>query len=138
MSLADIGSRDDLAELIEDFYTRAFADPLIGPVFTEVAHLDLQAHLPIMCDFWESALFQAGNYRRNAFLVHRALHVQDPLTESRFARWLLLWCTVVDERHVGPVAERAKTMAERIAGSMSRRLNPLQARLDSPPSTAST
>jgi truncated hemoglobin YjbI len=58
--------REDVERLVRTFYTRAFDDPLLGPVFLDVAHLDLEAHLPVMCDFWETVLFRAGLYRRNA------------------------------------------------------------------------
>lgn len=120
----DIATRADIAGLLTDFYARAFADPLIGPIFTDVAHLDLPAHLPIMCDFWETALLGARAYRRNAFLAHRRLSDQQPLTPAHFARWFTLWTQTVDDRHAGPVADRAKLQAHRIAHSMSRRLDP--------------
>lgn len=53
----DLADRRDVERLVTAFYLRAFADPLIGPVFTEVARMDLDAHMPVMCDFWESVLF---------------------------------------------------------------------------------
>jgi hemoglobin len=86
----DIGDRNDIAEMIMDFYARAFADDLLGPVFVDVAKLDLAAHLPIMCDFWETVLFRAGLYRRNALQVHVDLHREAHLTGAHFARWLQL------------------------------------------------
>ena len=118
----DIGSRDDISALVVDFYTRAFADDLLGPVFTDIAEMDLQAHLPIMCDFWETVLFQAGRYRGNALRPHVALHAQVRLTAEHFSRWLALWTATVDERHAGVRAERAKDQATGIAHSIQRRL----------------
>jgi hypothetical protein len=53
----DITSRDDIDALMRDFYGRAMSDPVIGRLFTEVAHLDLDEHLPVIGDFWESTLF---------------------------------------------------------------------------------
>lgn len=119
---ADLASRADVEQLVVAFYETAFRDPLIGPIFTEVAHMDLAAHLPIMCDFWETVLFRSGAYRRNALQVHVGLHARHPLTEAHFARWLELWTVTVDGHFAGPVAERAKLQATRIAGSMARRL----------------
>lgn len=119
---ADLVDRADVEELVVAFYETAFRDPLIGPIFTDVAQMDLAAHLPIMCDFWETVLFRSGAYRRNALQVHVALHARHPLTEAHFARWLELWTATVDDRFAGPVAERAKLQATRIAGSMERRL----------------
>ncbi|MBL7501920.1 group III truncated hemoglobin [Frankia sp. CNm7] len=118
----DIASREDIAALVTAFYGRAFADPLLGPIFVDVARLDLAAHLPIMCDFWETVLFRAGTYHRNALRAHAALHARSPLTPPHFARWLELWAGTIDDLYQGELAERAKLQATRIAGSLRRRL----------------
>ncbi|BDZ56068.1 group III truncated hemoglobin [Agromyces marinus] len=120
--LEDLRGRDDVATLVTAFYARAFADPLIGPIFTDIAKLDLDRHLPIMCDFWETVIFRTGGYRRNALAVHVALNDRAPLGEPEFRRWLELWTATTDALYTGPAAERAKLQAGRIAGSMQRRL----------------
>lgn len=104
------------------FYEAAFAGPLIGPIFTEVVKLDLDHHLPIMCDFWETVLFNAGLYRRNALQIHLILHARHRLGVEHFDRWLVLWSITVDALFEGLAAERAKLQASRIAGSMQRRM----------------
>lgn len=119
----DIADRADIEEHIVAFYRTAFADPLIGPIFTDVAHLDLERHLPIMADFWETVLFRAGKYRRNALQVHYVLNARHPLDAEHFERWLALWTATLDARFAGPVTERAKLQAGRIAGSLQRRLS---------------
>ncbi|HOA86596.1 MAG: group III truncated hemoglobin [Microbacteriaceae bacterium] len=118
----DIRDRADIALLVDAFYRRAFADPVIGPIFTDVAHLDLAHHLPIFADFWETVLFRAGKYRRNALQVHLVLNAKAPLRAEHFERWLQIWTSNVDEHFEGEVAERAKLQATRIAGSMHRRV----------------
>lgn len=118
----DLRDRPDLERLVSALYTSAFRDPLIGPIFTDVAHLDLAHHLPIMCDFWQTVLFQAGLYRRNALALHVALHAKHPLDAPHFDRWLELWTATVDELFAGEKAELAKLQATRIAGSIGRRL----------------
>jgi hemoglobin len=118
----DIADRADIEALVDAFYTSAFADPLIGHIFTDVAKMDLAHHLPIMCDFWQTVLFAAGLYRRNALQVHFVLNAREPLTPAHFDRWLELWTQSVDHWYAGPVAERAKLQAQRIAGSMQRRI----------------
>ncbi len=112
----------DLPALLRDFYGRAFTDDLLGPVFVDVARMDLDAHLPTIRDFWQTVLFRTGDYRRNAFVPHQRLHAAAGLTPEHFARWLQLWIGTVDDRHAGPKAEFAKLQASRIAGSMSRRI----------------
>jgi hemoglobin len=120
---ADLRSRDDVTALVEAFYRRAFADDLIGPIFTDVAQMDLAHHLPVITDFWETVLFNAGAYRRNMLAIHVALNGRVPLQEAHFARWVELWTRTVDESFAGPRAELAKTQARRIAGSIDRRLH---------------
>lgn len=119
---ADISTRADLEHALRRFYRAAFADPLIGPVFTDVARLDLDTHLPRITDFWESALLRTAAYRGNALAPHAALHAVHPLTPAHFGRWVQLWRATLDGRHAGPVTERAKAQAQRIAVAMLRRL----------------
>ena len=121
-TLTDIAGRGDIAALLRDFYGRAFRDELLGPVFVDIARMDLDAHLPVMCDFWETVLFRADTYRRNALGPHQRLHARADLTPAHFTRWLTLWCATVDDRHAGPKAELAKLQATRIAGAMCRRI----------------
>jgi hemoglobin len=120
--LQDIRDRADISDLVIAFYTRAFADERIGPIFTDIVKMDLDAHLPIMCDFWETVLFQAGTYRRDAFSIHRDINDMIPLTTEHFQRWEDLWHETVDTRFAGPKAIAAKIHASRIAGSIQRRL----------------
>ena len=127
--MADIRDRDDILVLVRTFYETAFRDPLIGRIFTDVARMDLDHHLPIMGDFWESVLFQAGGYHRNALALHSAVNAKHPLTAEHFDRWLLLWNATVDDLHEGPVADAAKQQAERIGLSMQRRLQGLSGSL---------
>ena len=119
---ADLHNRDDVLILVNDFYHRAFDDELLGPIFVDVARMDLAHHLPIICDFWETVLFQAGLYRRNALQIHLCLNARAPLGAPHFARWLALWTATVDANFAGEKAELAKTQGARIAGSIQRRL----------------
>ncbi|MGW5775500.1 group III truncated hemoglobin [Streptomyces sp. NPDC003863] len=118
----DIRDRHDLDVLLRRFYGAAFADPLIGPFFTEVAGTDLEVHLPHIADFWERALLRTADYGRDPFAPHAALHGARPLTAAHFGRWVQLWHASVDGLHAGPRAERAKAQGERIALAMLRRL----------------
>lgn len=130
--VSDLTNRVDVEHLVTTFYHRAFDDDLLGPIFTEVAHLDLDHHMPIMCDFWETVLFRAGLYKRNAFGVHVDLNDKVPLGSEHFERWLQIWVENVDDHFAGEAAERAKTQATRIATSINRRLQGL------PPGAVST
>src|SRR5262245_51753004 len=49
---ADIQTREDCERLVRAFYSRALTDPIIGFIFTDVAHLDVEAHVPVIASFW--------------------------------------------------------------------------------------
>ncbi|MGP9502616.1 group III truncated hemoglobin [Specibacter sp. AOP5-B1-6] len=119
---SDIADRADVVKLVETFYTRAFADPLIGHIFTDVVHMDLVRHMPIMADFWQTVLFKAGLYNRNALAIHFDIHAKEPLTLEHFNRWLQLWTNTVDGLFAGEKAELAKVQAHLIGGSLHRRV----------------
>ena len=119
---SDITDRADVVKLVETFYTRAFADPLIGHIFTDVVHMDLVRHMPIMADFWQTVLFKAGLYNRNALAIHFDIHAKEPLTLEHFNRWLQLWTNTVDDLFAGEKAELAKVQAHLIGGSLHRRV----------------
>jgi len=120
--MPDISTRDDCERLVRAFYGRALTDPMIGYLFTDVAHLDLEAHVPEITSFWETILLGARSYGGGAFAPHVRLHTQSPLRAGHFERWLMLWHTTVDELFEGEHAELAKSHATRVAGAFHRRL----------------
>ena len=63
--MRDIKDRDDIKVLMELFYTKMLKDETVGYIFTDVAKLDLQHHLPLLTDFWNNALFHTGGYKNN-------------------------------------------------------------------------
>ena len=118
----DIQTRADCEALVRAFYGRALADPVIGYLFTEVAQLDLEAHVPRITSFWETVLLGARSYGGGAFRPHLELHARSPLRRGHFQRWLLLWSATVDELFLGERAGLAKSHAERVAGAFVSRL----------------
>ena len=119
----DVGGRLEVERLLREFYGRCFVDDLLGPVFVEVAQLDLEGHLPVMVDFWMTVLFRTGDYKRNLLQVHVDLHERTPLTAAHLDRWLVLWEQTVRELFAGEVADAAIVQARRITWSLARRLN---------------
>jgi hemoglobin len=118
----DIGNRADCEQLVRSFYGRALKDPVIGWLFTDVAKLDLEAHVPRITSFWETILLGAHTYGGGAFRPHLELNFKTPLKRGHFERWLYLWYETVDELFVGERAELAKAHATRVAGAFSTRL----------------
>ena len=129
--MPDISSRADIDSLMRTFYSRAMADPLIGYLFTDVAKLDLEHHLPVIGDFWESTLFGSGVYarhRRNPLLIHAALDAKETLRPDHFQRWLVLFSDSVDESFCGPRASFAKQRGRMIAARIQEYLGSDDAR----------
>src|SRR5918998_258455 len=79
----DIETRADCERLVRAFYGRAMRDPIIGFIFTDVAKLDLEAHVPEITSFWETVLLGTQTYRGGAFAPHAALHRRVGLRAGR-------------------------------------------------------
>lgn len=118
----DIQSRYDLEQLLWAFYTRLLADPSIGYIFTDVAKINLEEHMPSLADFWEQSLLQRNGYRKNVMQIHLDLNALEHLTAAHFATWLGHFNATVDEMFIGEIAELAKTRALSIATVMQVKL----------------
>ena len=121
----DIENRSDIDLLMQNFYQLALADDVIGYIFTDVAHLDLESHLPIIGDFWETLLFRTGDYAnhgRNPWEVHRQLHLKSAFEPKHFSRWLELFVQCVDDEFEGVRADFIKVRAHAIANRFQENL----------------
>lgn len=126
-AVGDISTREDCERLVRAFYGQALDDPVIGYLFTDIAKLDLEAHLPKIAAFWETVLLGARSYRGGAFAPHAMLHMKAPLRREHFERWLWLWHTTVDTLFAGERAELAKSHANRVAVAFHGRLEAMSA-----------
>ena len=118
----DIETREDCEVLVRAFYSRALTDPIIGYIFTDVARLDLEAHVPRLTAFWETVLLGAKTYTGGAFHPHATVHQKAELKAGHFDRWLTLWYQTLNEHFAGPRAEGAKVHAYRLAQAFQMRL----------------
>ena len=103
-------------------------DPIVGHFFNEVIELDLSSHLPVICDFWESVLFDLAIYRGNPMTKHIALNDKSPMQKQHFERWLQLWRETVRSEYKGTLAEKAITKAEQIGSLMEYKIEESQKR----------
>ena len=133
MPRADIESRDDCERLVRAFYGKAMKDPMIGFIFTDVAQLDLEAHVPRITSFWETVLLGGRSYSGGAFGPHAHLHARVALREGHFERWLQLWFGTVDELYAGERANLAKIHALRVARAFLGRLESFPSASDPAP-----
>ena len=129
----DIETRDDVERLVRAFYVHAMDDAMIGYLFTDVAKLDLEAHVPEITSFWATILLGEQSYRGGAFRPHAELHFKSPLRAGHFERWLVLWTSTVDELFEGPRAGYAKHHATRVARAFYGRIESMNAAAAPPP-----
>jgi hemoglobin len=99
--------------LVEQFYAKVRADPLLAPVFA--AKVDNWApHLARMKQFWAVILLGEGQFHGSPMTLHAAI----PGIESfHFRRWLILFEATLKELEGDPaatrlVADRAHAIAE--------------------------
>ncbi len=116
--LVDIESRADIEYFVTHFYARLLEDDQLAAIFIEVAQVDLDKHLPLICDYWEKLLLGATRYKRHTMNIHRAVHSKRELTAADFERWLAHFHGAMDMQFSGPRAARAKRIAVQIAANM--------------------
>ena len=104
----DIEDRADIVVLVNIFYQKIKTDKLIGYIFTDIARLNWEKHLPIMYDFWDNILFYTENYEGNPMLMHGHLSKITDLEKKHFRRWTKLFSDTVDELFAGERAELIK------------------------------
>ncbi len=114
----DIATYDDVDRLMRDFYSRLLADGRIGYLFTDVAKIDLEKHMPKIVGFWAQNLLGIGSYSANVMKIHLDLNEKSPLKREHFEIWLGHLHEAIDSRFTGPVAENLKTRALSIATVM--------------------
>jgi hemoglobin len=111
----DIQSKKDIELLVDTFYRKVKADPVIGYIFNDVRKVNWEKHLPVMYDFWDNAIFYSGGYTGNPLKTHEQLHAFCRLDTRHFDRWTELFTSTVDELFEGDKAGLAKQRARSIA-----------------------
>ena len=124
MSKKDVTQRADIENIVARFYQVMLNDPIIGFIFTDVAKIHLESHLPIIVDFWHDSLFLQGRigerkYTNNTLQKHLEINAKMPLKPGHFTRWLFLFDQAVLQNHEGVNADRMLRRAEVVAKSIS-------------------
>lgn len=114
----DITSRKDIELLVDKFYDKIKNDDQIGFIFTDIAKVNWEKHLPVMYDFFENMLFYTGSYTGNPMELHKHVNRLFPLTDEHFKRWNKLFSTTVDELFKGDTANLVKMRAMSISTVM--------------------
>ena len=119
----DIQSREGIILLVDAFYKEVQKNDKIGSIFTDVAKVNWEHHLPKMYDFWESVLFGKAVYKGNPMLTHFKLKEKATLQEKEFTEWKNTFFTTVDQLFEGENAKIIKQKAQSVADLMYFRLN---------------
>ncbi|MFM6926458.1 MAG: group III truncated hemoglobin [Ferruginibacter sp.] len=118
----DITSTKDIEQLVDSFYAKVRADELIGYIFTDIARVNWDKHLPVMYHFFENLLFYTGSYTGNPMELHQHISRLFPLTAAHFERWEQLFTQTVDELFAGEKASLAKQRAKSISAVMQLKI----------------
>lgn len=111
---AETGIDDPMiARLVDGFYERVRADPLLGPVFNERID-DWGPHLEQMKLFWSSVALMSGAYHGRPMPKHLPL----PVDARHFDRWLELFEATARDLCPPAAADHFIERARRIAESL--------------------
>lgn len=120
--MRQLENREDLIQLLDLFYARVKSDPLIGPIFNDVAQVNWEEHLPKIYNFWDTLLFGAENYNGRPFPPHIPLN----LKIEHFERWLSLFFKTTDELFEGQKANELKSRALNIGRNFLGRIQQME------------
>jgi hemoglobin len=83
-----------ISDLVDAFYTRVRAHPLLGPVFEGEIGDYWGPHLATMKDFWSSVAMNTGRYSGKPFPAHMKL---TGITPAHFNIWLALFRLTLED-----------------------------------------
>ena len=106
---------ETIAAIVDDFYGRCRADPLLGPVFN-AAVTDWPEHLARIRSFWGAAMLRQPGYAGRPLEAH----VELPVSREHFSAWLRLWKATVEHYCTPEDAAVFLTLAGRMANRMTR------------------
>lgn len=115
----DIRTRSDVERMVFTFYELVKADKLLAPFFENVYW---PHHLPVMYNFWSSALLGDMSYSGSPLTKHMHLAID----KTHFDQWLKLFIENMDAQFAGPVANEAKTRAQTIANVFQHKMGLLE------------
>ncbi len=118
MPTKSIQDRNDIFQLVNTFYGKVRQDEILGPIFNaQIAPPEWPEHLEKLTDFWEHNLVGTTSYKGSPTQAHIQVDEANDhqISQTHFHRWLTLWLETVDELFEGPLAERAKAGARKMA-----------------------
>lgn len=114
----DISTPEHIRLLVDSFYGKVRVDPLIGGIFNGVIKDQWPEHLAKMYRFWGTVLLGEQSYQGAPMRPHLDM----PLQQEHFDRWLSHFRATVHEHFAGSAAELAISNGERMADMFLQRI----------------
>lgn len=111
-------NKTHIEKLVTHFYQKVQNDELLGPIFNDVAQVDWNEHIPLLCQFWNSVMLKTNEYHGNAYQKHVLLKHLTHFEEAHFVRWLNLFQHEAEHHLPSELATEIVQKASLIAGSI--------------------
>lgn len=119
MTTMDLDNPAAIHRMVQLFYARLLDDPLMRPVFMEVAGVHLADHLPLIEGYWCKMLLGEDTYHRNMVYHHEQVHDRMALSEAHFEQWFAHFNATLDNYFAGPYTEKARALARKILHNLA-------------------
>ncbi|WOJ93760.1 group III truncated hemoglobin [Congregibacter variabilis] len=127
MQRTDPDVREQIDAFVDAFYERMLADPLLAPLFIEVARIELAEHLPRIKAYWRKMLLGDSEYQRHMMRKHREVDARQVFADEHYQRWLFLFEETLAKHPLGVKTDSASELARRVAGNMRQNLKRFRA-----------
>ncbi|WP_166266936.1 group III truncated hemoglobin [Marinobacter caseinilyticus] len=119
MTTMDLDNPAAIHRMVQMFYARLLDDPVMRPIFVEVAGVHLADHLPLIEGYWCKMLLGEDTYHRNMVYHHEQLHDKASLSEEHFELWFEHFNQTLDLYFDGPYTEKARALARKILHNLA-------------------
>ena len=116
--MKEIKNRQDIALLVNTFYTKVRKDELLGPIFnSHIPEESWPEHLHKLTDFWVTNLLGEVCFKGNPSQAHAQVdkNLNHSISQIHFGQWLKLWFNSIDSLYAGELADRAKNAARKMS-----------------------
>lgn len=114
MTTPTLCTRDEITQLVHEFYQQIQNHPELGPIFSNHIH-DWPHHLNTMVSFWSSLLLKTADFTGSPMMKHAAV---PNLSTHLFEEWLTLFHKTCQQQQNQKMADTAWAFAQRIARSL--------------------
>ena len=111
-------NKTHIEKLVTHFYQKVQRDEILAPIFNNVAQVDWDKHIPLLCQFWNSIMLKTNEYHGNAYQKHILLNQCTDIRETHFSRWLNLFQEEAVNQLPQEIAEELVQKATLIAESL--------------------